>query len=53
MAASLEKRNVRKETNADLLKMVFPSIKKINADGSYVREISGKEHHEVVFGKLK
>ena len=53
MAASLEKRNVRKETNADILKTVFPSIKKINADGSYIREISGKEHHEVVFGKLK
>ena len=53
LAIALDKHKVRKELDEKILKLVFPTIKQINADGSYVRTINGKDNKECVYGKLK
>ena len=53
MAAALIKLGANKETNEDTLKALFPTIKEIKDDGSYIRVIAGKVAHEMVFGKIK
>ena len=53
LAKALAKRGAKKETNPAVLNAIFPSIKTINDDGSYVRVISGQDHHETVYGKIK
>lgn len=51
MEAALRKANVRVEK--DNLKNIFPSIEKINPDGSYVRTVDGNKVKETIFGKPK
>lgn len=54
LAAALLRRGVEPVTDEKLLKKLFPSIKKVNEDGSYIRTVNGGDSaEEYVFGKPK
>lgn len=53
MAKSLEKMGAYKEKSEDVLRGLFPTIKKVDTDGSYIRHISGKDSEESVYGRIR